>query len=130
MKSFLALAVTGGLLILAGCDNGPKLGEVSGKVTLDGQPIKGLEVSFVPTVAALGTTAIGYTQADGTYTLHYPGDRQGAPVGEYKVSIAGGETDGESGAAVQIPAKYNQQSELTVEVKSGKNTHDFVLTSK
>lgn len=106
------------------------MGQVSGKVTLDSQPIKGLEVSFSPQDAKLGTTAIGYTQTDGTYTLYYPGDEQGAPAGEYIVSITGGEGGEEAGPPIQIPAKYNSASELRRTVKPGANTINFELTSQ
>lgn len=113
-----------------GCNSGKPMGRVKGKVTLDGWPVKGLEVNFQPNDPALGTTATGYTQADGTYRLHYPGDKEGAPAGEYTVSIAGGEADEETGVKVSIPAKYNSQSELTRTVVAGENTIDFELTSK
>lgn len=118
------------LVVLAGCDSGPPMGQVSGKVTLDNQPIKGLEVNFSPQDAKLGTTATGYTQADGTYTLYYPGSEEGAPAGDYIVSIAPGEGGEEGGPQVQIPAKYNSASELRRTVKPGQNQFDFELTSQ
>ncbi len=118
------------LLALAGCDSGPPMGQVTGKVTLDTKPIKGLEVNFSPQDAKLGTTATGYTQADGTYTLYYPGSEEGAPAGDYTVSIVGGETSEEAGPPVQIPAKYNSATELRRTVKPGKNEINFELTSQ
>ena len=127
-----ALGWTSALLLvaLAGCDSGPPMGQVTGKVTLDNQPIQGLEVNFSPQDAKLGTTAIGYTQADGTYTLYYPGSEEGAPAGDYIVSIAPGEGGEEGGPQVQIPAKYNSATELRRTVKPGTNKIDFELTSQ
>jgi hypothetical protein len=112
-----------------GCNSGTPMGQVQGKVTVDGKPVKGLEVNFQPKDPAIGTTATGYTQADGSYKLHYPGDKEGAPVGDYTVSIAGGETDDETGIKVTIPAKYNSQTELNRTVVAGENKIDFELTS-
>ncbi|HET6573307.1 MAG TPA: hypothetical protein VFG68_06885 [Fimbriiglobus sp.] len=126
--ALVALSIlTAGLV--GGCGGG--LSEVTGKVTLDGRPVRGLEVRFEPNDPSIGTTAIGYTQADGTYRLHYPGDKIGAPAGEYTVHISGGESGGEADLPpVRVAAKYNSASKLTATVKSGTNTFDFDVTSK
>ena len=125
----LRVAMLSVALSVAGCNTGG-LQDVKGKVTFDGRPVAGLEVRFEPIDPTIGTTAMGYTLADGTYQLHYPGDKTGAPAGEYKVSIGGGDTDGETGKRVRVPAKYNTATELTATVKSGSNTFDFDVTSK
>jgi hypothetical protein len=115
--------------LVTGCGGG--LSEVTGKVTLDGKTVPGLEVRFEPKDPNIGTTAIGYTKADGTYQLHYPGDKTGAPAGEYKVKISGGETEGESDRPpVRVARKYNSASELTATVTPGENTINFDVTSK
>ncbi len=124
----LRLALLAVALSAAGCRSGG-LQDVTGKVTFDGKPLAGLEVRFEPVDPTVGTTAIGYTVADGTYRLHYPGDKTGAPAGEYKVSIGGGDTDGETGKRVRVPTKYNTATELKATVKSGGNTFDFDVTS-
>lgn len=130
MRSHFYLVTAIALLATAvGCNSGKPMGQVQGKVTLDGMPVKGLEVNFLPKDPALGTTATGYTQTDGTYKLYYPGDQEGAPVGDYTVSIAGGETSEETGARVTVPAKYNAQTELARTVAPGENNFDFELTS-
>ena len=117
------------IALVSGCDSGPKMGKVKGTVTMDGNPAPSLEVSFEPKDPSLGTTAIGYTQSDGTYELHYPGNELGAPVGEYTVSISPAETDGET-PAPPVPAKYNSETELSFTVEAGANTADFSLESK
>lgn len=115
-------------VLVTGCGGG--LNEVTGTVTLDGRPVAGLEVRFEPKDPSIGTTAIGYTQADGTYKLHYPGDKTGAPAGDYTVSITGGDEPPEGGKPVRVARKYNSDSELTATVKSGQNTIDFAVTSE
>jgi hypothetical protein len=77
----------------------------------------------------LGTSAVGFTKEDGTYELLYPGDKQGAPVGEYTVSITWIETDEEGPQPPPIPAQYNQETTLSASVESGANTFDFNLTT-
>jgi hypothetical protein len=65
--------------------------KVTGRITLDGQPVEGLDVRFIPkdkTNFKLEETPLGRTDKDGRFTLttYYSGD--GAPVGEYMVAVA------------------------------------------
>lgn len=106
------------------------MGKVTGKVTLDGQPTKDLQVSFNPKDANLGTTAVGYTKEDGAYELRYPGDKTGAPVGEYSVSIVPAEIDDINAVRPVIPPKYNSATELSRTVVKGDNEFNFELTTK
>lgn len=121
-----ALAVL--TLLAAGCNN--NLNEVTGKVTLDSKAVAGLEVRFEPKDPSIGTTAIGYTQADGTYKLHYPGDKTGTPAGEYSVSISGGDGGVDGAPSVKVAPKYNSKTELSATVKPGPNTIPFDVTSR
>ncbi len=133
---------------LSGCNSSdqPKLGQVTGIITLDGAPLKSVSVLFQPTD---GRPALGTTDAAGKYELTYIGQTKGTKVGPNRVEIAFGEGDEESGemeelgdgepqAALKnaksgkpaVPARYNVKSELNVEVKPGANTFDFELKSK
>ena len=124
--ALLALFMT---VFITGCGQ-DRLYEVTGKVTVNGKTVPGMEVRFEPKDPSIGTTAIGYTQADGTYKLHYPGDKTGAPPGEYTVSISGG--DGEvDGPPVRVAAKFNSETTLTATVKSGQeNIFNFDVPSE
>lgn len=124
-RLFFGLLVTV-LGAAVGCDSG--MIPVHGTVTVNGQPAAGLQVTFAPTDPQTGTSATGFTQTDGTYTLHYPGEKVGAPAGEYVVEIAAAETDMPAGKRLSIPAKYNAQSELRATVAPGQPQHDFQLT--
>jgi hypothetical protein len=113
--------------LMAGCDAGPRLATVTGKVTRDGQPGAGLEVQFEPKGG--GIAGVGFTQADGTYELYSPGAKKGTPPGDYVVRITGAETDDPS-TQVVVPPKYNTASELNATVAPGDNKLDFEITSK
>jgi hypothetical protein len=116
-----------GLLAFTGCGgDSVQLGEVKGTVTVDGQPVEGLEVRFNPEE---GGTSLGYTQADGSYELSFPGGAKGAVVGRHTVSVMAAETD-DGSAKVEIPVRYNEESELTFEVKSGENTYNIEITTQ
>lgn len=120
----------------SGCGRGgPALGGVEGTVTLDGTPVEGATVTFSPVEGGRSATAI--TDSAGHYRLEFTADQMGAIVGKHKVSISTfeeGELDdrGQRVGAVaeKIPAKYNRESTLVAEVKSGSQTIDFPLVSQ
>ena len=76
------------LAVLAGCHKGSGIATVpvSGTVTLDGQAVAGVTVTFNPTSAG-GRGAVGVTGANGEFALTtlQPGD--GALPGSYAVSL-------------------------------------------
>src|SRR5688572_704144 len=72
---------------LAGCgQSGPQLAPVSGRVTLDGQPLDAAEVLFQPDEGT-GSPSYGYTDENGRYELGYKRGVKGAMVGSHTVSI-------------------------------------------
>ena len=123
----------------SGSSDRPELGQVHGKVTMDGKPAAGVMVSFQP---ADGRPSWGTTDEDGEYTLKYL-DQTGAKVGKNLVTISTpnsgdvpedcSKIDEGGTAADPIPPRYNtlatENPEMTVEVKPGDNTFDFPLTS-
>ena len=120
---------------LVGCGGtpGPALGQVSGTVTLDGSPLDQALVEFVPED---GRPSFGTTGANGKYVLQYTDDKSGAVIGKHHVKITKNQVSGEVAAPTKpapkgdpVPAKYNTESTLEVEVKSGSNVHDFKLES-
>jgi len=131
--SFLALA--------SGCGGGD-LGAVSGTVTLDGQPLSGAQVTFMPDEG--GGPSFGETDSSGKYVLQHNSGERGAVFGKHSVSIemiedeeeydAAGMDEGTVGARRDkpkvLPARYNEESELTADVEKGDNTVDFPLTSQ
>ncbi|RCS43239.1 carboxypeptidase regulatory-like domain-containing protein [Bremerella cremea] len=121
------------LLFLTGCSASSGLGDVTGVVTLDGAPLSQAIIFFKP--EAEGATAFGRTDENGRYQLTYVGNRQGTLPGVNKVRITTRqETENEAGRIVwtkeKVPAKYNEETTLIVDVKPGKSTHNFELTSK
>lgn len=127
-------------LTFSGCSSSdqPELGQVNGVVTLDGEPLIGAVVTFMPTA---GRPATGTTDENGSYELTYIRDTRGTKVGTNKVSISMGEgTEDEAelegddadqsklkNGPVSVPAKYNTKTELVAQVESGENTFDFHL---
>ncbi len=143
------------LAALSGCGGGGEegdgytgdRGQVSGTVTVAGQPIKeGCQILFT---SDKGYTASAVIEADGKYTLKYDGDPNGLPVGEYLVQLSapfvpdstelvdptkmgqvsdkGIKKDGVMNSP--FPVKYSSTgtSGLKFNVAKGENTADFDL---
>ena len=124
-----------------------ELAPVSGRVTLDGKPVKAARVRFLPQKqgegALAGPASIGETDEEGCYTMHTGGDsaRPGAVVGKHRVIISTYRTkrdpqdrSGRKEIVVQketIPRPYNdmRNSPLLLEVpEEGTDQADFALT--
>jgi len=128
------LAVT---LSTFGCGGGTTIerADVTGKVTFDGQPLESGSVTFLPTKIGKGVPVTAEIKA-GAFSL--TGD-SGVTIGPNRVEITSikktGKVSNFDGIQTEetiqfIPARYNQESELTTDVKQGGNQPEFALTSK
>ena len=148
-RSFFVLVASSVLCVAAaGCGgsptyDGPERAAVIGKVTFSGQPVETGMITFIPEDSSARTVsaAIG----GGGYLLS---EGHGPNLGAYKVSISATKQLGDTASAevyVQdegdgsgrkrrikkpeelLPAKYNTETELKADIKSGSNTFDFDL---
>ncbi|MDR0335845.1 MAG: carboxypeptidase-like regulatory domain-containing protein [Planctomycetaceae bacterium] len=140
------------LLFFSGCSDGTsfRVETVEGTVTLDGTPVEGATLTFVPSVSNIGKSAYARTNSQGFFRLTaIQGGQSGAGtvIGNYLVAISKDTpvreptekelADQERGIAFEIPithiipTKYNnaQTSGLTAEVIKGKNVFNFNLKS-
>jgi hypothetical protein len=127
---FLSTAL-GVLSLIAGCGKS-NVGIVNGTVTIDGLPAKSGSIAFFPLDRKSPTA--GAEIRDGLYEAR-------VPLGTSKVEIRVSKVVGQKklyntpNSPVQpllaeiLPAKYNDQTELTLDVKPGKNTQDYQLTT-
>jgi hypothetical protein len=120
-----------GLVFILGCSDS-KYAPVSGTVTMDGEPLADVLVTFQPAGDTMnpGPGSSGRTNDKGEYTLKVIGEnQQGAVIGMHTVQIQHMGA-GKASAKVNIPPKYNSLTELKYEVKRGNNTANFELKSK
>jgi hypothetical protein len=120
--ALLILLVSAGIVSLLGCggSDAPPLGRVSGRVTVNGQPVEGITVMFQPDN---GRPSLGTTNADGYYELRYTADLRGAVVGNHTVRVFWSEDF--AAGKTPIPPQYDAQSQLKFEVKRGSNKFDI-----
>jgi hypothetical protein len=123
------------LLAALGCGkSGRELAPVTGRVTLDGQPMPGARIRFEPEANG-GSPSYGTTDQEGWYELGYKRGVEGALIGWHTVRIEpGAEPAGPDGKTSTrpkpLPSRYNTQSELRREIKDEENQIDFELTSE
>lgn len=140
------LAVFVVAVVITGCGRGSNTAPVSGLVTLDGKPIAGAAVLFMPVEG--GVPGRAATKDDGTFSLTTFKDDDGALVGRHRVAVSKVETTGAApgpdGASGKLdgrqirttwltPERYGTPTtsglEATVE-RGSKNAFDFRLTSE
>ena len=116
---------------LCGCQRGPEVGTVKGTISLDGQPVEGGIVRFVP--ADGNSQPADCVITDGAYIVTMP-------LGEKKVEVfwAKSKSDlpvdtagqGNEQIVQMIPARYNTQTTLSHTVVKGEEQKDFQLSTK
>jgi hypothetical protein len=149
-------------LVVVGCPSGTTVDteKVQGTVTLDGEPVAGATVTFVPVNEGQGMSATGVTDAQGKYTLNPVGGGQlaaeagaGTLAGEYYVGVLKSEMDiplteeeaeeqgveyvapeGEASGEIThiVPQKYNnpRESGIKVTVTEGENMIPIEISSQ
>ena len=122
------------VLLSLGCGRGDGIERVavSGKVTYQGQPVDDGFITLTPIDSGIQS---GARILDGQYEAMGP--RGSVPVGKYQVRISwlkevpSLQVDGMPvpPQVNQLPAKYDAESELVLEVPSGqrKMTQDYIL---
>ena len=117
------------LLALSGCDSRPTRVPVSGKVVIDGEPLKYGTVVFVP---ELGRQSTGPIDENGAFTLtcYEPGD--GALIGKHRVEVLAGQSLSSTSLKWHAPKKYSERktSDLTQQVDGPMDSVEIKLTWK
>jgi hypothetical protein len=105
--------------------NQPELGQVHGKILLNGKPLAKVTVSFKPIDGGRQSNAA--TDEDGLYELIYLRDIRGAKTGKHRVAV--GSSDPTTPKRERLPDRYNAKTTLEAEVRPGENQCDFALNS-
>jgi len=94
--------------IIAGCSSGrPKTYQVTGTVTMKGEPVEGATVVFLPPEGATYQAATGITDASGHFKLSSFAGDDGAQEGEYRIKV--------SKFNVKKPTKEEQERYISIE---------------
>lgn len=135
-RVFVAMLAVASLCLSSCSDNG----SVSGKVTLDGQPMRNGTVTFHPVGA--GVTGMGVITGEGQYKISV-GTSPGLPPGDYLVTVDGMEELKSDPVPAENPVRAppapkrltpikfasKDTTDLRFTVKGGGNTIDLPLSS-
>lgn len=126
------LWIAAALLAALGCGGPYQFVPVSGKVTLNGQPLPDAWVNFQPIGTKdkdPGPGSVGKTDAQGRYSLRVDPRQSGAVVGTHRVRISTkgdkAEEAPDGGGKVypdKVPRRYNDETTLKCEVPPGGKT--------
>ena len=118
------------IVVTAGCASGPRVYEVTGTVTLDGDALSEGYITFIPEDKEFGSEAAKVV--DGKYTVKIKGGKQKVEIRATRVVPGKKDPMGTGGDVKEnyIPERYNLKTELSAEVGEGKTEHSFPLKSK
>lgn len=125
-------ALFGAFCFVVGCGgvDRPDLSSVTGKITVDGQPMKRVKVIFQP--VAKGRPSFGVTDESGAYELAFAAEAKGATPGKHRVFVEllpQYDDDGNELPTEKFLVNTTMQGKKDVEVVDGSNTFDFELTT-
>ncbi|QEF98335.1 hypothetical protein Mal15_23870 [Stieleria maiorica] len=133
-RSLRPLGWLAAILVLAvlqtGCDSSPKLGQVTGVLTMDGEPVKNGSIEFVPSGG--GRPSLALTDAEGRYTAYYLPNVPGALPGKHRIRFEIAKAKPGDPGLVRPKGKGRPTGEVTlepstIEVVAGENQVDFKL---
>jgi hypothetical protein len=118
---------------LCGCGSGGPGAQITGTVTFDGKPIPKGHLAFMPLEGVKGKSVTGEI-VDGNYDV----TQKVQTLGNHRVDIRAERPTGKKtppgypGPPIDemlqyLPKGYNEQSQLTFEIKAGKNVANFDL---
>lgn len=123
-----SLALAALLLIATGCDDGrPRRVPVSGRVTIDGKPLK---YGFVRVTPSDARAASAKLDEQGRFALKTFEDGDGVVMGTHPVAIVAGEYISDTETFWHAPEKYSRESTsgITIEVTGPQDDLNINLT--
>ncbi|HEX4612769.1 MAG TPA: hypothetical protein VH092_31530 [Urbifossiella sp.] len=125
-------------LAAAGCEKSNRIAvyKTSGKLVRSGAPVAGLAVIFHPTDPSAPTTPLrpnGVVNADGTFALTCYNQHDGAPPGEYVVTVSEAPRNDSDPRPVLPATKYRDVKtsplRARIEAKSANELTPFDITN-
>ncbi len=130
------------LLTLGGCQQGsPDTAAVQGIVTLDGHPVHGATITFIPS-KPWNATLKSTTDASGQYQLTIKAFQSAELPGPYSVLIESTALLAEQKAEhilhgkdfpehpIALPERFGTEGQLSAEIRRGQNQIDFRLMTR
>ena len=129
-KLAVSISVTVGI-VLTGCSNSSRLPTypVTGTVTLQGKPVAGAAITFVPT-GSEGEAASAITDSEGKYALTTWRAGDGARPGEYRVKVSKQEQTTVDSSKMVRNLSIEEEQKIYVESKKPRPPAKSLIPSK
>lgn len=126
----VSILVTVGI-VLTGCSNSsrPRTYPVTGTVTMQGKPVAGAVITFVPT-SNEGEAATAITDSDGKYALTTWRAGDGARPGEYRVKVSKQEQTAVDPSKMVKNLSIEEEQKIYVENKKPRPPAKSLVPSK
>jgi hypothetical protein len=110
-----------GLLLIIGCNSGPKIVPVSGKITIDGNP---LTTGIIMVYQKGYRPASAVVKSDGSFTFKTLNHDDGCLLGEHPISISSKRVINDTKTEYFIPARYSDIDKSNTKIKiDGSNSN-------
>jgi hypothetical protein len=118
------------ILLMQGCSRGPSMGELHGQALLDGKLIEKGSIRLVPVDGEAPTA--GSVIENGKFNVRLAPAQYRVEISATQLPPGGIPKDVNEDYTIRqlIPAKYNTNSEVVLDIKPGVNEHKFDLTSR
>lgn len=120
---FAVVALVALGLMSVGCDQGPKLVPIEGRVTLDGQPVTYGDIRVIP---SSGRPAFGSLDEQGRFKL-FTDEHEGCAVGTHIVTLNSAKSISETDIRRHAPAKYDSGVTSDVKLEVNEPNKDVVI---
>ena len=134
-QGHIALALIS-LIAAVGCEKRLELGQISGQITLDGKPLDGVVIKFMPDPEQgnTGPSSVGRSDEQGNYEMFVAGDaeRPGAVAGWHRVIVQDPRREDRPPGPLRITPQYNvaAKTPLRFEIQPAAQTIALELTGK
>ncbi len=122
--TLLLLAVTVLWCVLPGCDGRPRRVPVSGRVLIDGEPLK---LGFVTLVPKGARPSMGKIDEDGHFVLTCYEGEDGVIPGTHRVAISANEGIGDTALKWYAPKKYANFRTSGIEVTIDNTMEELLI---
>jgi hypothetical protein len=128
------LAVILTALLLSGCEKRPELGLVTGTLTLDGKPLDGVLVKFMPDpeTGNAGATSFSLTDDLGKFDLVFGKDQDthGAITGWHRVIVEDPAREDRPPGPQRVPPKFSSAAKTPLKYEVLPETQSFTIELK
>jgi hypothetical protein len=123
-KHRAAVLLAGLVFLLSGCDYGPTMAPVSGKIKIDGQPL----TTGVIVVYQKGyRPATAQIQSDGHFKFKTLTDGDGCVIGEHPITVVSTKAISASSAKCLIPDRYGDIKQSDAKIKIDGANDELVI---